>query len=474
MNDRAVHAQLRVLVPGQLLAVRGSINKPTTLRVVSLLALTPVARAFACGQNRLVAAISSHSMSGSGTVQSPRSRIAASASLDGAPATPIAALLHTCKLAVAEISSELVTDVYAMLEADPGGSIRKADKSHFSMADGFVQALLERLLRGRVGEIVGEEEANVNIETPPYSAGGIVAPERFNAKIERLRDLMDELSSGPLLAAAGNAPGPYGTLTAFIDPIDGTKEFCTGKGEQCAVMVGFAEMATGMAVGGLVYRPLCEHKSHALGCKGEDFFTGVLRPAMTADGEAAGESSGGTFLRSNGGVSDFLVALQSELGFEECKAGGAGNKAMMVLEQPNAAYIQDRGVSRWDSCAPQAIVEAAGGCFVKLAPLLASPPESKTTTAPPLEGYKYVKSALNSDFVPNLATLTKYNAQSNVLSEADVAKGAEPRLATSAEQLKPYANTCGLFALKDASAEKVATAHAAVVRAAARSAPKFD
>ena len=37
-------------------------------------------------------------------------------------------------------------------------------------------------------------------------------------------------------------------------------------------------------------------------------------------------------------------------------SGGAGNKLMMLLEGKGAVYIQDRGVSRWDTCGPQAVI----------------------------------------------------------------------------------------------------------------------
>jgi hypothetical protein len=47
------------------------------------------------------------------------------------------------------------------------------------------------------------------------------------------------------------------------------------------------------------------------------------------------------------GISPFIVALISQLGFDRVPSGGAGNKMLMLLEGKGAAYIQDRGVSRW-------------------------------------------------------------------------------------------------------------------------------
>ena len=45
---------------------------------------------------------------------------------------------------------------------------------------------------------------------------------------------------------------------------------------------------------------------------------------------------------------------------------GAGNKMLMLLEGKGAAYIQDRGVSRWDTCACEAVIDAHGGLLCKL------------------------------------------------------------------------------------------------------------
>ena len=44
------------------------------------------------------------------------------------------------------------------------------------------------------------------------------------------------------------------------------------------------------------------------------------------------------------------MALIKELGFDRVPSGGAGNKMLMLLEGKGAAYIQDRGVSRWGEC----------------------------------------------------------------------------------------------------------------------------
>jgi hypothetical protein len=55
--------------------------------------------------------------------------------------------------------------------------------------------------------------------------------------------------------------------------------------------------------------------------------------------------------------SPFIESLITTLNCERVKSGGAGNKVLMLLEGKGLCYIQDRGVSRWDTCAAQAVLE---------------------------------------------------------------------------------------------------------------------
>ena len=55
-----------------------------------------------------------------------------------AAAQPVGSLLSTCKVACDDVTL-LVEAVYARLAKEPGGAVRKEDKSFFSLADGIVQ-----------------------------------------------------------------------------------------------------------------------------------------------------------------------------------------------------------------------------------------------------------------------------------------------------------------------------------------------
>ena len=310
-----------------------------------------------------------------------------------------------------------------------------------------------------MGEIVGEEdESSLDITTPPFRAGEISAPAELEQMIITMRDRVDELK-----ATIPSHPD-YKQLCVFIDPIDGTKEFCTGKGEQCSICIGLADRTSGMTVAGLVYRPLCPIRSYGLGCVSEG-----IKESRLQQHEAL---PGGAFLVSNGGASPFLEQLQAELGYALRGQGGAGNKALRVLEEANGCYIQDRGVSRWDTCAAQAVIEAHGGCFLQLHPLTIAPADAPA----PRTRYRYLKGPTNADFVPGVTRLNKYNAVRGALSEAEAAKGAPPKYASELEQLKPYSNLLGHVALRDGGEAAVEGARAAILRAAAKEgcAPAFD
>ena len=56
----------------------------------------------------------------------------------------------------------------------------------------------------------------------------------------------------------------------------------------------------------------------------------------------------------------------------------------------------------------------------RLQPLASGPPDAPPALVP----YTYKKGPVNADFVPGVTRLTKYNAASGALSEADTAKGA--------------------------------------------------
>eukprot|EP01060_Flectonema_neradi_P011976 TRINITY_DN188_c1_g2_i3.p2 TRINITY_DN188_c1_g2~~TRINITY_DN188_c1_g2_i3.p2 ORF type:complete len:184 (+),score=36.37 TRINITY_DN188_c1_g2_i3:1127-1678(+) len=129
-----------------------------------------------------------------------------------------------------------------------------------------------------------------------------------------------------------------------------------------------------------------------------------------------------SLLTTNGSISPFMESYLSKTKAERVRTGGAGNKALLLLDGTGALYFQDRGLSRWDTCAAQAVLEANGGCLVKLQSII-----DKGVPVP----YTYVKGDDNSDPNP-IAKFTAYNSTKTEGGEVN---------------FQPYSNLCGLFAL---------------------------
>ena len=339
--------------------------------------------------------------------------------------------------------------LYDSINNNDGNTKTKADDSVFTIADGLVQYILTEVLSLNqvVGEIVGEEDCIVNLTSKPYTVDDFIIPIEFETIVEdttsKIKKIQQEWFSSLSFSEQKQQNNYYQSLTAFIDPIDGTREFSTQKGEQCTVCVGFADTRTGRPVAGVVYRPLSKPQSTwAVGAKDENYTSSSLLLQQKVDND--NNDLSGSLLTTNGRISPFLESIMDELQYKRVCSGGAGNKMLMLLEGQGTAYIQDRGVSRWDTCAAQAVLEANGGILYKLDQFMSmSMSNNKDITEDnddTLLSYTYRKTNKNLDFVPDSALLTKYNA-------ADGKGGIEQRLAIAASEVKPYSNLCGLMAL---------------------------
>lgn len=322
---------------------------------------------------------------------------------------------------------------------------QKADASIFTIADGIVQHLLvNNLFKGKFLNIVGEEDSSVNLVTKPYTVDDLIVPECYYGLIDQVNANVQQLSS----SLDGDN---YRDLTVFVDPIDGTKEFSTGLGEQCSVCIGFSDLS-GHAVAGLVYRPIPQPNTWAAGAQSENFFESEL--------DLSAEPNKSGFLTSNGSISPFLKLLMAEMNYDRVPSGGAGNKVLMLLEGKGSCYIQDRGVSRWDTCAAEAVVDAYGGLLRKL---------STVGTTPGTDSwgrYCYLQTAQNLDFVPGLASLTPYNTADKSFLAGGLAR------AMDVTAVKPYANLCGLVALSNAA--QLEAVNDAVRRVSESQPPSYD
>jgi 3'(2'), 5'-bisphosphate nucleotidase len=146
----------------------------------------------------------------------------------------------------------------------------------------------------------------------------------------------------------------------FVDPLDGTRDFVARNGE-FVVMIGLAE--NGRAVSGVVHAPVRGVAwAGAVGLGAwEVSDAGVDRTEIHVSGEDRLEDARVVVSRTRKGQ-DQVRAVRA-LGVGQVKErGSAGLKGADVATGRADLFVQTgRAGQRWDACAPDAIVRAAGG-----------------------------------------------------------------------------------------------------------------
>ena len=354
-------------------------------------------------------------------------------------ATPLTDLCQISKEACDAVTPMLQAFYEKIADQRHGGASKlKSDATYFTIADGIVQHMfIEHLFAGnKFAQIVGEEDESViNIVSKPYTVDDLEVPEEFNAIVEatlvKVKALADRIDSKA-----------FSTLTAFVDPIDGTREFATARGEYVTILLGFND-AKGKPAAGIMYRPLTEPVTWAAGAASEGCKMGEL--------DMAPEPHHKGMLVTDGKVSPFINGLIEELGYERINSVASGNRAMMLLEGKGGAYIRDTGgFAKWDTSGPAAVLEAYGGTMSKLPPFLRDQS---------LESYTHLKSTKNLDFEPGQIHLTLSNAK----DKRSFVKGVDV-LVTDISSVKEYSCMQGLVALDAACMGDIPAIHDAMLK----------
>jgi 3'(2'), 5'-bisphosphate nucleotidase len=150
----------------------------------------------------------------------------------------------------------------------------------------------------------------------------------------------------------------------YVDPLDGTKEFVARNGE-FSVMLGLA--IDGVATAGVVYEPVSGKLYSGVVGEGARVEEGGQRIELEVSEVA--DPSQLRLVVSRSHRNRAVAELVARLGItQEMTSGSVGLKAGLIAEQKADFYVHvsDRS-SRWDACAPEAILKAAGGRFTDLA-----------------------------------------------------------------------------------------------------------
>lgn len=148
------------------------------------------------------------------------------------------------------------------------------------------------------------------------------------------------------------APAPEGAMPPrvwFVDPLDGTQQFVDG-GDEYAVMIGLC--VEGRPALGVVHQPRTGRSWTGL--------TAAPKRAPHRALEALAVS------RNHRGAAHERIKAALGAG-REVVSGSVGLKVGLLVDGKADAYVEpSRNTFAWDSCAPQAVLEAAGGVMTDL------------------------------------------------------------------------------------------------------------
>ncbi|CAJ1368873.1 unnamed protein product [Effrenium voratum] len=163
---------------------------------------------------------------------------------------------------------------------------------------------------------------------------------------------------------------PLSDLCVWVDPLDGTKEFTEGRYEFVSTLIGISRL--GRPIAGVISEPYRESRI-LWGCCAPGAFSGVR--ALGSSWRKPPRLAGRCLVlvsrsRTEGAVAEALQRLsapgsglgEGPLVTGQIAAGGAGHKAARVVDGEGDLWLFPRpGTSRWDTCAPEAMLEASGG-----------------------------------------------------------------------------------------------------------------
>lgn len=152
-------------------------------------------------------------------------------------------------------------------------------------------------------------------------------------------------------------------VTVWVDPLDGTSEYTQGLLEHVTVLIGIA--VDDKAVAGVIHQPYyCRNKGDSNGRT----IWGLI--GLGAFGYTPLElPSDRVILTTTRSHSTGLVqeAVESLKANNVIRVGGAGHKVILLLEGKAHAYVfASEGCKRWDTCAPEAVLHAAGGLLTDM------------------------------------------------------------------------------------------------------------
>lgn len=149
-------------------------------------------------------------------------------------------------------------------------------------------------------------------------------------------------------------------IIIWVDPLDGTTEFVKGCLESVTVLIGISHK--GKAVAGVIHQPFPNYASGARDEVGRTIWGLIGMGYYGIEPKQMGQDKliiTSTASHRNQFIEDSINAIKPD---ELLRVGGAGYKVLLVIEGKAHSYVfTSNGCKKWDTCAPEAILESCGG-----------------------------------------------------------------------------------------------------------------
>ncbi|KAI5740640.1 hypothetical protein M8J76_005778 [Diaphorina citri] len=182
-------------------------------------------------------------------------------------------------------------------------------------------------------------------------------------------------------------------IVVWVDPLDGTREYTQGFLDHVTVLIGIS--AHGKALAGVIHQPFYNYQNKESGAQLGRTIWGIQDLGVggyTPNPPPANKRIITTTRSHNTSVVQAVLdAMKPD---EVVRVGGAGNKVLLVMEGKAHAYVYaNAGCKRWDTCAPEAILNAQGGLLTDVHGV----PYDYTDTVDPLNKGGVIATAVKSE-----------------------------------------------------------------------------
>jgi 3'(2'), 5'-bisphosphate nucleotidase len=215
-------------------------------------------------------------------------------------------------------------------------------------------------------EVLALQRGQLDVELKPGDEPVTIADRRASELI--VAGLAARFPVDPIISEElPSAPGTLGAPRLWlVDPIDGTKDYIRGDAGY-AVMIGLC--LAGRPVLGVVYQPVGDRLFYGTPDGAFAVYQGETTPLAVSGVRAAADAR---MVASRSHRSPAIDEIKQRLGIaDEINVGSVGVKLCMIAAGLRDLYVNPAAKTKaWDTCAPEAILAAAGG---RLTDLFGSP-----------------------------------------------------------------------------------------------------